>query len=144
MPTVYDNLGRLPSRVIIGREGKVSIRPSGVGLYKDIGYCCVVTDEPAAITVKNALGGRKVLGYSDRLEIRWLQTSQAEMSALQTLMNGAHDIQLSRVQESGVIEERKYLGYWMQLLPGLAKGEIKMIFEKQISVAEMAERMVVV
>ncbi|GEM_PF-2980828 len=142
--TIYDNLGRYPSRVIPIREGRVEIQLSGAGPYKDIGYCRIECDEPAAITVKTALGGRRVLGYNDRLEITWLQTGSSEMAALFGLQNGEHDIKLSRkrdVSEGGGEEIRMYLAYFMQLLPSLGKGEIKMIFEKQISVAEMQRRM---
>ena len=141
--TVYDDLLRRSSRVVPIREGKVSIRPAGTGGYVDIGYCRVESSEPAAVTVKNALGGRRVLGYNDRLEVSWLQTSTSEFAALETLQDGEHDVKLSRTDESGNTEEQVYAGYYLQLLPGLQQGKIKMILEGQISVAQMAERMVV-
>lgn len=143
MSTVYDDLLRRSSRVVPIREGKVSIRPAGTGPYIDIGYCRIESNEPAAVTVKNALGGRQVLGYNDRLEVSWLQTSPSEMAALKTLQDGEHDVKLTRTDEGGNTEEIIYEGYYMQLLPALQQGKIKMILEGQISVAQMEARMVV-
>lgn len=142
--SVYDGLLRRTSRVTPVREGKVSLRPSGSGAYVDIGFCRIESDEPAAITVKHALGGRRVFGYNDRLEVSWLQTSTSEMAALATLQDGEHDVKLTRTDECGSAEERVYEGYYMQLLPGLQQGKIKIIFEKMLSVAQMEARMVVV
>ena len=141
--TVYDNLLRRSSRVVPVREGKVSIRPAGTGSYIDIGYCRIESNDPAAVTVKNALGGRQVIGYNDRLEVSWLQTSTSEMAALGTLQDGEHDMKIVRTDEGGNTEELVYPGYYMQLLPGLQRGKIKMILEGQISVAQMEARMVV-
>jgi len=142
--TVYENLLRLSSRVVPVREGLVSVRPSGSGVFYNIGYCRIETDEPAAITVKNALSGRMVLGYNDRLEVSWLQTSTAELAALASLQSGEHDIKLSRTTESSGTEEILYTAYFLQILPGLQQGRMKIIAEKMISVAEMAARMVLV
>ncbi len=146
MPTVYDALSRRSSRVVPVREGRVSVRPSGSGSYVDIGYCRVESDEPAAITVKNAIGGRMVLGYSDRLEITWLQTSASELAALQTIQEGLHDMVLTRSREpdeGAGTESRYYLAYFLQLLPSLKDGKIKIILEKQLSVAQFMARMVI-
>ncbi|MCG8345538.1 MAG: hypothetical protein MI685_10350 [Chlorobiales bacterium] len=141
--SIYDNLRRRSSRVVPIREGKVSIRPAGTGQYIDIGYCRIESDDPAAVTVKNALGGNRVIGYNDRLEVSWLQTSTAEMAALATLLEGEHDMKLVRTDESSNTEELLYEGYYLQLLPGLQQGKIKMILEGQISVAQMQARMMV-
>ena len=144
--TVYDDLLRRSSRIVPIREGKVSLRPAGTGPYIDIGYCRIESDEPAAVTVKHALNGRRVIGYSDRLEISWLQTSMSEMAALVTLQKSEHDLKISRIREEdegGGTEERLYEGYYLQLLPNLQRGRIRMILEKQISVAQMGTRMVI-
>ena len=143
MSTVYNDLLRRSSRIVPIREGRVSIHPAGTGSYIDIGYCRIESSEPAAVTVKNALGGRQVIGYNDRLEVSWLQTSTAEMAALETLQEGEHDVKLTRTDEGANTEEIIYEGYYMQLLPGLQRGKIKMIIEGQISVAQMEARMVV-
>ncbi|MEI6846562.1 MAG: hypothetical protein WCK32_00760 [Chlorobiaceae bacterium] len=145
--SIYDNLLRRSSRIIPQREGKVSLRAAGSGSYVDIGYCRIESDEPAAITVKNAIGGRMVIGYNDRIEISWLQTSTYELAALTTLQDGEHDIKISRTlaaDEGSGTEERTYLAYYMQLLPGFGAGKIKIILEKQLSVAQMQARMVIV
>ncbi|MCG8345540.1 MAG: hypothetical protein MI685_10360 [Chlorobiales bacterium] len=142
----YDDLARRSSRAVPVRSGKVFIRPAGTGSYIDIGYCRIESDGPAAVTVKHALNGRRVIGYNDRLEISWLQTSTAEMAALETLQNSEHDLKISRTRgddEGGGTEERMYEGYYLQLLPKLQRGKFMMILEKQISVAQMGTRMVV-
>lgn len=139
--TVYDNLLRRSSRVVPVREGRVSVRPSGSGSYIDIGYCRIDTDEPAAITVKTGLMGRRVLGYNDRLEISWLQTSIDEQAAIETLQSGEHDIKLTRAidaADGGGTEERIYSAYYLQILPNLQQGRYKIIAEKMLSVAQKA------
>ena len=147
MSTGFDDMLRLSSRVILARGGRVFLRPAGSEVFVDIGYCRIESDESAAITVKHALSGRRVIGYSDRLELTWLQTSVSEMGALSVLLGSEIDLKLSRVREAdegGGSEERLYLAYFMQLLPSLGKGEIKMILEKQMSVAQFQSRMVLV
>jgi len=142
--TVYDDFARRSSRVVPGRDGRVFVRPAGVGEFVDIGYCRVESDEPAAITVKHGLGGRRVLGYNDRLEISWLQTSTMEMAALEELQSGEHDLKIVRNRdddEGAGVEYRLYEGYYLQLLTGLASGKMKLLAEKMIGVDEMSDRL---
>ncbi len=143
--TIYDNLLRRSSRVVPVREGRVSVRPSGSGSYVDIGYCRIESDEPAAITVKNALGGRMVIGYSIRLEISLLQTSMSEIVAMPTIQAAAHDIKITRsLEDEGLVsEERLFTEFFIQLLPGLKDGKIKFIAEGQMSVLALAAHLTV-
>lgn len=140
----YDDLNRRSSRVIPVREGRVFLCPAGDDAFIDIGYCRIESDEPAAITVKHGLGGRRVVGYNDRLEVSWLQTSEVEMAALDALQSGEHDLKLVRTRgddEGGGNEERLYSSYFLQVLPNLSQGKMKIILEKMISVSEMSERL---